>query len=412
MLSKKEIQLRKHKRIASGLFLVMALLYALMVYGQQHHSAPWMFYVGAFSEAAMVGALADWFAVTALFRYPLGLKIPHTNLIERKQKDLGENLGKFVKENFLNAPNIRPYIERLDVVALISNWLKQQNNQALLASELMQLFRKIIADLDDEEVKVFLASKSAEILKTIDYQKIASSGIKYWINNNEHQVLLDNILPELRNYVEGNQQLIRDRISENRPFISFLAGKKISREVTDGIAEFILEIEENDQHPFRRKLTTYLAEFSDDLLTSVTWKEKFEELTTTFVSAENLEVYAKDAWDAIKNILEESLEDPFSGLQIHLRKNIEKLSDSLNQDLVLRQRLNQWIRHFLYRMILKNSAEVEVLISQTVSGWEGKELSRKLELEVGKDLQYIRVNGTLVGGLVGLTIYTLTQLFL
>lgn len=411
MRSNKEIQLRNHKRIASGLFVLMAIIYALMVYLQQNQAAQWMRYVEAFSEAAMVGALADWFAVTALFKHPLGLKIPHTNLIERKQKDLGDNLGKFVKDNFLTPANIRPYIEQLEVIQWVSNWLNKPNNKAVLADELLHLFKKIIQDLEDEEVKHFLANKGAAILKTIDYPKIASSGIKYWVDKKEHLQLLDSILPELRQYVEDNQQLIRDRISDNRPFISFLIGKKISREMTDGIVQFIEEIETDKNHYFRQKLTEYLTHFSEEILVSTHWKEKFDALTTTFISPENLEEYAADAWLSIKTMLEQSIENPSSGLHTYLHKNIQKLADTLQHDEALKLRINQWIRHFLYRMVLKNSKEVEVLISQTVAGWQGKELSQKLELEVGKDLQFIRINGTLVGGLVGLVIYAITQLF-
>src|SRR5690606_21222693 len=151
--------------------------------------------------------------------------------------------------------------------------------------------------------------------------------------------------------------------------------------------------------------------FAGDLLVSTNWNEKFAQLKTDLISPENLNEYADDAWESVKKILEENLENPNSGLHHYLNKNIQKLSESLQNDEDLKLRLNKWIRHFLYRMILKNSEEVQTLISKTVAGWEGKELSNKLELEEGKDLQFIRINGTLVGGLVGLVIYIVTQLF-
>lgn len=407
----KQTQLRKHKRIATGLFFLMAVVYGLMVYFQNQNAQSWMGYVEAFAEAGMVGALADWFAVTALFRHPLGIPIPHTNLIERKKNDLGENLGSFVKTNFLSSENIRPYIEKLDVVKLVSDWLSKPSSIQILEKEIIGFIQKIIHDLDDEEVRGFLARKGAEVLKTIDYQKITSSGIHYMVENGEHLKLLDTLLPQLKEYVEESQQMIRERISENKPFISFLAGKRISRELTDGISKFIEEVELDKNHFVRMKLTENLEKFAEDLLVSGQWDEKFGQLKTDLISSENLKQYADDAWDSVKKMLEENIENPHSGLNKYLHKNIQKLADSLQNDEELKFRINKWIRHFLYRMILRNREEVQVLISKTVSGWKGKELSNKLELEVGKDLQFIRINGTLVGGLVGLVIYTITHFF-
>lgn len=409
MSTQKEKLLRKHKAIATGLFFLMALVYGLMVYFQHHSPAAWMGYVEAFSEAAMVGALADWFAVTALFKHPLGIPIPHTNLIENKKNDLGRNLGSFVRNNFLTPKNIRPYIEKLDVVKFASGWLDKPSSREILGQEILHLIQKIIHDLDDEEVRNFIANKGSEILKTIDYQKITSSGIHYMVEKGEHVKLLETLLPQLKAYVEESQELIRERISENKPFIAFLAGKRISREMTDGIMKFIEEVELDKEHFVRNKLTENLESFAEELLVSESWNEKFDQLKTDLISPENLSQYADDAWESIKAMLDENIENPDSGLNQYLHKNIRKLSESLQNDEELKLRINKWIRHFLYRMILKNSEEVQTLISKTVESWEGKELSNKLELEVGKDLQFIRINGTLVGGLVGLVIYVVTH---
>lgn len=412
MTSTKEKQLRKHKLIATGLFFLMALIYGLMVWLQHHLSAGWIGYVKAFSEAGMVGALADWFAVTALFRHPLGLPIPHTNLIRRKQKDLGDNLGKFVKENFLNPENIRPYIEKLDVVKIVADWLKKEHNREVLQQESFGLIKKIILDLEDSEVEEFLNKKSIELLQSVDYQKIASAGIHYMIENNEHNKLIDNLLPQIKNYVNESQQLIREKISENRPFIAFLAGKKISKDLIVGLEKFIEEIQNNPDHFVRKKIESGLDDFAEKLLISDEWNQKFDRLKTELINSENLQPYVHDLWLTIKQMLLENLEESDSMLKNYFDRNIQKLSENLSNDPELGKRINGWIRHFAYRMILKNRDEAEKLISSTVSQWKGDELSRKLELEVGKDLQWIRVNGTIVGGLVGLAIYTLTQLFI
>ena len=408
----KKNQLRKHKRLATGLFFFMAIVYGLMVYLQHQGSEAWMGYVEAFSEAGMVGALADWFAVTAIFKHPLGIPIPHTNLIERKKDDLGQNLGKFVKDNFLNPENIRPYIEKLNVVKWVSEWLNKPASQKILEKEIINLTKKIISDLQDKEVEQFLANKGTEILREIDFQKISSSGIKYFIDKNEHITLLEILLPEIKEYINESQEIILHRLSENRPFIAFLAGRKISNEVVEGLIKFIDEIESDKEHFVRKKLTENLQSFSEEILVSEQWKEKFEKLKQEVLTEQNLRTYTDDAWQSIKGFLLQNLENPNSQLQGYLQSNIQKLSDSLSDDQDISNRINSWVRHFLYRMTLKNSDEVEALISSTVAGWEGKELSEKLELEVGKDLQFIRINGTLVGGFVGLLIYTLTHLFI
>ena len=408
----KKNQLQKHKRLATGLFFFMAIVYGVMVYLQHQGSEAWMGYVEAFSEAGMVGALADWFAVKAIFKHPLGIPIPHTNLIERKKDDLGQNLGKFVKDNFLNPENIRPYIEKLNVVKWISEWLNKPANQKILEKEIINLTKKIISDLQDKEVEQFLANKGTEILHEIDFQKISSSGIKYFIDKNEHITLLEILLPEIKEYINESQEMILHRLSENRPFIAFLAGRKISNEVVEGLIKFIDEIESDKEHFVRKKLTKNLQGFSEDILVSEQWKEKFEKLKQEVLTEQNLRSYTDDAWQSIKSLLLQNLENPNSQLQGYLQSNIEKLSHNLSDDQDISNRVNSWVRHFLYRMTLKNSDEVEALISSTVAGWKGKELSEKLELEVGKDLQFIRINGTLVGGFVGLLIYTLTHLFI
>ena len=412
MSDTKRIQLRKHKLLATGLFFLMAVIYSVMVYLQHHDAAPWMGYVEAFSEAGMVGALADWFAVTALFKHPLGIPIPHTNIIERKKNDLGANLGKFVQDNFLNQENIRPYIERLDVVSWVEKWLQKPKSREILETEVVNIARKIILDLEDGEVEEFLANKGAEVLNEIDFQNLSSKGIKYFIDRNEHINLLEMLLPQLKEYIDESRGMVQQRLMENKPFIAFLAGKKISKEVVEGLIKFIDEIQEDKTHFVRIRLTEILQDFSDEVVDSPKWKLKFDSLKNEMVTSQNLRPYTDDAWKSIKGILIQNLDDPDSQLQSYLEKNIKTLSNSLSTDKEIGLKLNNWIRHFLYRMILKNRNQVGQIISATVAGWEGKELSEKLELEVGKDLQFIRVNGTLVGGLVGLVIYVLTHLFI
>ena len=411
MKEQQKIQsLKKHKAIATGLFLFMAFVYFLMVYLAQDSDAKWLGYVEAFAEAGMVGALADWFAVTALFRYPLGLKIPHTNLIENSKNAIGNNLGQFVTENFLTSKTIRPYIEKLDFVKYAADWLNKSPNQEMLQEEIILFSKKIVNELDDQAVTDFLTLKGDEILKQFHLSDLVSSGLEYILEKEKHNEILEAILPKAKEYIIESDLIIKDKLNEKHPVISFFAGRKISKGVVEGVLSFLDEVEEDPHHPVRQNMERIIREQIQKIKHSPEWQVKLESLRDDFVTKERLSRYAADFWLTIKESLIESFDDSNSVLQRYIQKNILKLSQNLNENQEMIDKLNGWIRHFIYRMILRNVNQVEALISNTVDKWEGKELSEKLELEVGKDLQFIRINGTLVGGLVGLLIYTITQL--
>ena len=402
--------LKKHKAIATGLFLLMAIVYFTMVYLDLHSDAKWIGYVEAFAEAGMVGALADWFAVTALFRYPLGLKIPHTNLIENSQKAIGDNLGHFVTDNFLTPSTIRPYIEKLEVVKYAADWLNKPSNQKDLQDELIHFTKKIVTDLDDKDVVDFITLKGDEILKQFNLPELVSSSLEYVLEKEKHDEILEAIIPKAKEYILESDLIIKDKLNEKHPVISFFAGKKISKGVVEGVVSFLDEVAEDKEHPIRHNIERIIKDNIQNIKESPDWKAKLETLRDDFITKERMNEYSMDLWQAIKLNLTESFDDPNSALQTYIQKNIKKLTENLNDNQEMIDKINGWVRHFIYRMILRNVKEVEGLISSTVDKWEGKQLSEKLELEVGKDLQFIRINGTLVGGLVGLLIYTITQL--
>lgn len=252
----------------------MACIYFLMVYLSLHSNEKWIGYVEAFSEAAMVGALADWFAVTALFRYPLGLKIPHTNLIENSKNSIGDNLGQFVTDNFLTPSTIRPYIEKLEVVKYASDWLNKTQNQELLQKELILFVKKILNDLDDKTVVDFMTVKGYEILQQFNLSELVSSGLEYVLENGKHDDFIEYIIPKIKNYIQESDIIIKDKINEKHPFISFFAGKKISKGVIDGIVSFLDEIESDKNHPIRINIENNIKENIEKIKDSPEWKER------------------------------------------------------------------------------------------------------------------------------------------
>lgn len=405
----KKDQLKKHKLLATGLFIFMALVYVLSIYFINTHSKPWMEYVRAFSEAGMVGALADWFAVTALFKYPLGIKIPHTNLITNNKDALGRNLGDFVSTNFLTAQNIRPYINKLAVSAYANEWLSKQKNVEIIQTELIKIAQRIITNLDDDQIASFLAKKGIQLTDEIKLEKLASTSLLYLLEQNEHHKLMNLILPQAQLYVENNRELIYKKVVEKQPILGLIGGKAVTNQLISGITTFLQEIENDSEHPIRTNITSKLYQIVEDLKEKDNWHDTFEDIKQEFITQDKIHEYAIDVWTKLKNDVLYKLEQPQSELNNYLNKSINQMIINFEDDKDLQQRIDKMARQYVYKIVLKNSNEVGTIITNTVQEWDGKELSEKLELEVGKDLQYIRINGTLVGGMVGLLIYVLTQ---
>lgn len=412
--SEKIKKLRHHKLLATTFFVVMAFIFILMEYLlHTRHQAVWMGYVSAFSEAAMVGALADWFAVTALFHHPMGIKIPHTNLIEEKRQQIGDNLGGFVVENFLTPRAIRPYIRSVSIAGIAAKWLQQENNQKLLTVEAGKIATRILNNIDDRSAARFIADNGGKLLQQLDFNKILSGGIRYLLEKKEHQKIMEVLLHKAKFYIVNNEEIVRQRVKkESGFFVPGFVDNMLANRITVGLANYLDEIERNPRHPIREEVTEYLLQFAEKLGLGQQWQEEIGRLKQELLSEERLSQYAGDIWDSIKRKLRQDLEGENSSLLRFLERSLARISEYIRQDRQFRSKTDAWIRVKIYRLILHHRARVGELISRTVGNWRGNELSRKLELEVGKDLQFIRINGTLVGGLVGLVIYSISRLFI
>jgi uncharacterized membrane-anchored protein YjiN (DUF445 family) len=406
----KKRQLFLYKSFATGLFVLMAVLFFALTILQKNNPSHWMGYLRAFSEAAMVGALADWFAVTALFHYPLGLKIPHTNIIENSKEKIGDNLGNFVVENFLSPENIRPYIKKLNISKFASEWLSNENNQNNLVKEISAILLNIINKLEDEMVVQFIGNKAKDFAKDFKVQKLIGNGLQYLIEKNDHQKLITSLSSQIKNYVLQNQDLVKDRVKkESFSLVPKFVDDALANKITSGLADYFREVEENVNHPLRHEISQKILEFSRDIQENEKWEVDFQHLKEGLLNPEKIYHYAFDIWNSIKKNLVEELSQGDSTLKKYFVKNVQEFALNLKSDAVLQEKIDGWIRVTAYKYILKNTHQFGELISSTVGNWQGKELSEKLELEVGKDLQFIRINGTLVGGLVGLIIYTIAH---
>lgn len=406
----KRKQLRKYKAIATGLFLLMTLIFIATTIMQKDNPSNWIGYVKAFAEAAMVGALADWFAVTALFHHPLGLPIPHTNLIQNSKEKIGDNLGNFVVDNFLAPKNIRPYIQKIKVSNFVGEWISKDKNQQIILSNASEIALNIINKLDDKSVTKFISNKIQEIGKDIPLNVLLGNGMEYILEKKDHQKIVTNLAIQIKDYVAENDGMIQDRVKKGSySFIPKFVDDKIADKISSGIVEFFTEVGENTEHELRNVITKKLSEFATELKEDEKWKTEFQNIKTDLLKNEKLNEYANDIWVSIKTTLINELDSENSTLKLYLRRNLQELSYNLQNDEKLQIKIDGWVRLTAYKYILKNTHQAGTLISSTVGNWQGDELSKKLELEVGKDLQFIRVNGTLVGGLVGLLIYTVSH---
>lgn len=404
--------LKRHKLLATGLFVLMALIFAAMLLLEKYQPAKWIGYVKAFSEAAMVGALADWFAVTALFKYPLGLKIPHTNLIENRKNDIGENLGTFVVDNFLTPQTLRPYVKEIAVTKTAGNWLLK--NKQMILNEVKNGVVNYLETNDLKHIKQYIAEQSTQLVHKIPVENLMSNALNYLIENREQDKALDYILQRLNEVIKQPKllQMVQEKV--DKKFFSLLpnfASELIASYFLSEIQKIIDEVRQNPQHKIRREIDRELSQFVIDLHSKPQWKDKIHQLKQQLITVEILSNYTNQIVFYLKNQLINDLNSDQSNVLAYIDSIIENFAVKLSTDKDQQEKIDGFVRKKLYHLALKNNKKVGQLISNTVESWEGKSLSEKLELEVGKDLQFIRINGTLVGGMVGLMIYTLVQLF-
>jgi len=389
----------------------MLCTYIVCVYLIKYYSFAWIGFVKAFSEAAMVGALADWFAVTALFHHPMGIPIPHTNLIVNRKKSIGDNLGGFVVENFLNPTTIRPYIQRLQLSSFIAGWLNNKKNLELTTNEILWLLKDIIEKTDEQVVVKFITAKSKDILNNIHLNEILAGGIQQVVQRGDHERILDYIIDKVRNYITNNEEQVRDRVKEESYLlIPEFVDNLIASKLVKGATKYLTEIEKNPNHQVRKDISSQLNSFVKEIRTSPKWEDELQEIKNNLLTKDRIQSYAAAAWKSLQESVLIDLSAEKSVVKLYIKKMVAEIATGLKQDEIMQNKIDGWIRFNLYRLILHNTQKMGELISNTVGDWEGRELSNKLELEVGKDLQYIRINGTLVGGLVGLLIYVLTKL--
>ena len=400
--------LKRMKRLAAGLLVLMAVIFAVSFALAGRY--PWLEYVRAAAEGGMVGAIADWFAVTALFRYPLGLRIPHTNIIANRKDEIGASLGEFVETNFLSESVIRGKLESIDVSHRVGVWLRNPRNAEKLTDELAVVGQGLLNLLGDDAIKNLIESVAREHLVKPEWgPSVGRVGERLVTSGQQHaavDLLLDRADGWLRAHPEAFGRVVSQRLPTWLPgFVDKLVDDKAYREVL----AFVASARGDRQHPVRRALDEYLGEVMHDLQYETVMIARVEKLKAEVLDNARLREIAGDTWEAIKVSLTDALDDPTSALRMGIRSTLNDVGGRLLADAALGSRINRWIADTASYLVANYRHEIAGVITETVERWPAEETAMKIELQVGRDLQFIRINGTVVGALAGLTIFTLAH---
>jgi uncharacterized membrane-anchored protein YjiN (DUF445 family) len=404
----KQQQLDRMKLWATALLLFATLIF--IGASMYEDGAVWIGYVRATAEAAMIGAIADWFAVTALFRYPLGIPIPHTAIVPNRKEQIGRSLGRFVENNFLRPDVLSSRLRAADAAGRLAAWISEDAHADRLAGHAATGLAGAVQVLRDDDVENFIHRGLSSRIRETEAAPLVGNVLSMVATSDLRREVLDGVIALLGNLFEENRAGIRDRIDREMPWwVPAPIDDKIYRRVTDAIEHTLVELRTDPDHPLRQRFDTLITSFVEDLKNSPEVIARGEEIKEEMLEHPSVRRFSQRLWEEMRESLVAHSADPKSELRAPLVQGIRGFAETLQSDDVLRDKINGWAERALVHVAESYRHEVGHLITQTVGQWDPEETSRKIELQVGKDLQFIRINGTVVGGLAGLVIHTLSR---
>lgn len=401
--------LRRMKRTATG--LLVAATVAFLVTRVLEEDVAWLGYVRATAEAAMVGAIADWFAVTALFRHPLGLPIPHTAIIPNRKDDIGRGLGTFVQQNFLTKAVVEERLAGVSLAARLGDWLTEPGNAERVGDQLGGVLRTTLDTLRDEDVQETLETAVATRVRAIEAGPILARALDLAIADGRHQEVLSVLLRRVAEAVTDNEDVLRERLQSETPWwVPDRFDDRIFDRVHSGVQRFLREVADDPDHPMRATLDQRLATLADQLVRTPSMRARADALKEELVEHPAVREWSSTMWADIKASLLAHADDPESDLRRRLVRAAADLGARLRDDPQLQARVDGWVASTAVEVVERSKGEVGEVIASTVARWDSTEATQRIELQVGRDLQFIRINGTVVGGLAGLVIYTVGKL--
>lgn len=408
-------RLARMKAIALGLLCAAGALYAVAVALEHHHPA-WS-YVAAFSEAAMVGAIADWFAVVALFRHPLGLPIPHTAIIPKNKDRIGENLASFICDNFLSTPQVLEKIRSFDPAGKLVQWLAQPENAAATGEHLAAAARYGLNALDDDRVREFIRHAASAGMRQIDVSHLAGQVLDTLTVGGRHQALLDDLLLQVATLLQ-NEELqgeLTEAIAREVKGLRYvgldnIAAKIATRKIVAAVARTVIEMAEDPQHSLRLRFDGLMESFTQRLKDDPEFQRKGETIRDDLMAHPAFNDYLHGLWQSLQTWLQEDLGQEDSSIRRRITGMALTLGQRLQADMAMQQWINTQILTAAPKPIERYREDIRRYIVHRINDWNATEMTNELERNIGRDLQFIRINGTLVGGMVGLIIHATTQL--
>ncbi|PJI99443.1 uncharacterized membrane-anchored protein YjiN (DUF445 family) [Acidovorax sp. 69] len=411
------LALRRAKRQALGLLLLVT---AVFIATSVVERGLLLNCIKAMAEAAMVGALADWFAVVALFRRPLGLPIPHTAVIARNQARIGRNLATFVRDKFLDVPSLVALIRRHDPAERLAQWLVAPGNAALLGHQATRLASAALETVQDAQVERFIQKAARTLIGQVDMSRALAAVLDTLTHNGRHQALLDDVLGKLIELLQNEQTrawvaqtivawLKKDHPRTEKLLPSDWLGDKGSALLARALESVMADVAANPQHALRAQFDTAVQRFIERLRSDPDWLRKGEEIRTYLQTDATVAGYVQTLWQDLRGALKRDLADADSVVARQVRSLGLWLGQSLAGDAALRQSLNDRLEHWVQGLAPDVSQFVAQHIEDTVRRWDTEEMTQLIELNIGKDLQYIRINGTVVGGLIGLVLFGVSR---
>lgn len=404
----KRHQLRRMKAIATGLLVAAAAVFVVFRWLEETHS--WAGWVRAAAEAAMIGALADWFAVTALFRHPMGIPIPHTAIIPKRKDQIGASLGDFVRDNFLTREVLDERLRHADVGRRLGTWLAEPDNARTAGGAVADALHGAFEVIDDREVGGAVEQLVRRRIEATPAAPLVGKAIDVAIDNGHHRRLLDATLVGLGSFVDDNRAALRARLSQESPWwVPEAIDDRVFEKITTAVHRFLADIGHDPDHEVRRNIDARIAAFADRLRDDPELLAKGEELKRELLDHPDVRAWIASLWGEVKRGAMTAAGDPDSDLRLRIDRSLQHVGERLCTDAELQAKVDDWVQRAAGHVVDHYRDEVSDLIAGTVARWDADATAERMELQVGRDLQFIRINGTVVGGLAGLAIYAVSQ---
>lgn len=402
-------QLRRMQAIALGLLLAMAVVFVASFALQER--VPWLAYVRAASEGGMVGAVADWFAVTALFRRPMGLPIPHTNLISHKKDEIGAGLGAFVEENFLSDEVVHEKLSQISGARLAGEWLSTERNSRRVADAVASVGLGALTVLNDADVQELVEAIVRKHIVEPSWGPTLSRATESFVSGDHHEALIDIAADHLGDWLEANPRVFDKVVSSRLPtWVPSVVDRFVDDRLHSEAVRFARQVRAEQQHPFRVAIGRFLEDLARDLADKPSLNEQIDSYKREVFDSPRVRSLAASTWQTARAALVEMLENPESELRSRIARATQDFGRRLAEDSTLQYKIDVWVMSVAEHLVHTYRADLSGVIVETVQRWDAQEAAEKIELQIGKDLQFIRINGTIVGSLVGLAIFAFAQL--